>query len=72
MTWASEVFPVPGGPYRMMELIRSALIARQSNLPFPKICFCPSKSSNVLGRIRAARGTEEEILSDGLEYCSEN
>ena len=38
ITCARLVFPTPGGPYRMIEDIRSASIARRSSLPGPRMC----------------------------------
>src|SRR5262245_42872622 len=40
----------------MSELSRSASSIRRSNLPGPRKCCCPTKSSRVRGRIRAASG----------------
>src|SRR5262245_53913991 len=40
----------------MSELSRSASIIRRSSLPGPRKCCCPTKSSSVRGRIRAASG----------------
>ena len=56
ITFASVVLPVPGGPYSMMELSLSALIARYSSLSFPIICCCPTISSSVVGRSLDASG----------------
>ena len=56
MTLARVVFPVPGGPYKISELSLSARMARRRRVPSPMMCFCPTTSSNVVGRIRAARG----------------
>ena len=52
MISASVVFPVPGGPKRMIEEIRSASIARRSNFPAPRMCPCPAYSPSERGRIR--------------------
>ena len=52
MISASVVFPVPGGPKRMIEEMRSASIARRSNFPGPRMCCWPAYSSSVRGRIR--------------------
>ena len=53
------VFPVPGGPERMIELNRSASIARRSSLPGSSRCRCPTYSSSERGRSRAASGIPE-------------
>ena len=53
---ASVVFPVPGGPQRIIEGTESLSIARRSARPGPTRCSCPTKSSRVLGRMRAASG----------------
>jgi TrmH family RNA methyltransferase len=41
MICASVVFPVPGGPQRMMEVISSRSIWRRSGLPGPRMCSWP-------------------------------
>ena len=41
---------------RMLSAIDPQRMARRSNLPGPMILFCPTNSSRVRGRIRAARG----------------
>ena len=40
----------------MSEENLSASIARRSNFPSARMCFCPATSSNVRGLILAARG----------------
>ena len=56
MTLASVVFPVPGGPHKMVDDSRSASISARSGAPGPTRCDCPTMSSKALGRIRAANG----------------
>ena len=46
----------------MIELSRSALIARYSSLSFPMISSCPTTSSNVCGLILAASGDSFSLL----------
>lgn len=41
---------------RMEEKTRSASMARRSNLPGARMCSCPTNSSKVCGRMRAASG----------------
>ena len=53
---ASVVFPVPGGPHRITDDIRSASISRRSGPAGPSRCSCPTTSSSDAGRIRAASG----------------
>src|SRR5437764_6299392 len=56
MMWASVVFPVPGGPERITDGKRSALIARLNNFPGARMCSWPTNSSIERGRIRVANG----------------
>ena len=56
MMWASEVFPVPAGPHRITDRSSSASISARRALPGPSTCPCPTNSSRVRGRIRAASG----------------
>ena len=54
---ARVVFPLPGGPHRMIdENNRSASMARRNNRPCPTISFWPINSFRVRGRMRAANG----------------
>ena len=53
---ASVVLPVPGGPQKMAELSRSCSTSRRSGRPGPTRCACPTTSSSVRGRKRAASG----------------
>ena len=55
-TLASVVFPVPGGPHRMIDDSRSASIRARSGAPGPSRWGWPTISSSVRGRIRAASG----------------
>ena len=50
------VFPVPGGPQKIIEWARPASIAARSGLPGPRMCSWPMNSSRVRGRMRSARG----------------
>ena len=61
ITSARLVFPVPGGPERMIELNRSASIARRSSFPGSSKCRCPTYSSSERGRNRAASGMPESL-----------
>ena len=56
MMEARVVLPTPGGPKKMLEVRRSASMARRKRVPLPTICFCPMNSSRFLGRIRSASG----------------
>ena len=53
---AMVVFPVPGGPNRIIDGDRSSSIARRSADPGPSTCCCPTRSSRVDGRSRTASG----------------
>ena len=55
-TRASVVFPVPGGPHRMIDESRSVSISARSGAPGPTRCRWPTMSSSVCGRMRAASG----------------
>ena len=56
MMRASVVLPTPGGPQKIMELMRSPSIRRRSTLPSPSRWVWPANSSSVCGRSRAASG----------------
>ena len=56
MICASDVLPVPGGPKKISDWMRSASMARRSNCPGARMCVWPANSSSVRGRIRAASG----------------
>ena len=56
MMRASVVLPTPGGPQKIMELMRSLSIRRRSTFPSPSRCRCPTNSSSVSGLSRAASG----------------
>ena len=56
MICASVVLPTPGGPQKIIEVIRSLSMRRRSIFPCPKRCSCPTKSSSVRGRTRSASG----------------
>ena len=53
---AKVVLPVPGGPQRIIEGMRSASMLRRRTVSGPTMCSCPTKSSNERGRILAANG----------------
>jgi hypothetical protein len=53
---ASVVFPVPGGPYRIIECGSPDWIAVRSALELLSRCVWPTNCSSVRGRIRAASG----------------
>src|SRR5919204_593109 len=53
---ASVVFPLPGGPYRIVEPTRSSSIASRSADPSPRTWRWPTNSSSVFGRSRRASG----------------
>ncbi len=56
MIFASVVFPVPGGPQKIIEVGSSLSIATRSGFPGANKCSCPTNSSNVRGRILSASG----------------
>ena len=45
MTFASDVFPHPGGPHRMILDSLSAFIVLYNSLSLPTMCSCPIISS---------------------------
>ena len=53
---AMDVLPMPGGPYKIMELRRFAATMRQMILPSPTRCCWPTISSIFVGRMRYASG----------------
>ena len=53
---ASVVFPVPGGPQKIIDPGTPRSMASRNGLPGPSTCVCPTNSSSARGRIRAARG----------------
>ncbi len=61
MIFASVVLPLPGGPQSINEGIWPLSINWRKACPLPTICSCPTNSSNVRGRIRAARGASFSI-----------
>ena len=56
MICASDVLPVPGGPKKISDWMRSASMARRSNWPGPRMCVWPTNSLRLRGRMRAASG----------------
>ena len=50
------VFPLPGGPQKIIEPGTPRSIASRSGLPGASRCSCPTNSSSVRGRMRAASG----------------
>jgi len=70
MICANVVFPVPGGPERMMEESVSCSMAERSAVPSPTTCSCPMKSWSFWGLRRNASGAsaiamEERSIQDG-------
>ena len=55
--WARVVLPVPAGPHRMIDGSEPLDRMRVSARSWPTRCPWPTNSSNVRGRMRAARGT---------------
>ncbi len=53
---ASVVFPLPGGPHRIIDGTASRSIAAAQRCPAPSSVSCPTNSSSVRGRILAASG----------------
>ena len=56
MRRAKVVLPVPGGPQSTAELSRSASMSARRGRPGASRCSCPTISSRLCGRIRAASG----------------
>ena len=67
MICASDVLPVPGGPKKISDWMRSASMARRSNWPGARMCDLPGKLVEVarahprgerlaLGNVRPGRG----------------
>src|SRR5665213_1489075 len=50
------VFPVPGGPQKIIDPTFPCSIALRKGLPAPSSCSCPMNSASESGRIRAASG----------------
>ena len=67
MILARVVFPVPGGPHKMIDCDRSRSMASRSGRPGPTRSSCPTSSSNVRGRMRSARGA---VASTGFGFTS--
>src|SRR4030095_9210076 len=72
MMWAMVVFPVPGAPQRIMDGILPCSIAVRKMLPLPVRCCCHTRSSNVEGLTRSAKGTDEFILQISEEYLNQD
>ena len=70
MMRASVVLPTPGGPQKIMEETWSLSIRRRRTLPGPSRCFCPTYSSRVRGRSRAARGWLRSPDASNSDVCS--
>ena len=60
-TFASVVFPTPGGPQNTMLGTVSRSISVRRIFPGPIRCDCPTTSSNVLGRSRSASGALSSV-----------
>src|ERR1700733_1391891 len=56
MIFASVVFPVPGGPQKIIDVESSFSMASRNGFPGPSRCSCPTNSSSVRGRILSASG----------------
>src|SRR6266513_6179071 len=67
MMRASVVFPEPGGPQEMHDPTSPRRISSPSALPGPSRCSWPRKSSSVVGRMRAARGSAERENNVGSD-----
>src|SRR3989344_5391744 len=63
------VFPVPGGPHKMNEKRGFFSTAARRGLPLPTKCSCPTTSSSVCGRIRAARGSIALLYA--FRFCAD-
>ena len=64
---ASVVFPEPGGPQKIIDPTLPFSMASRSVLPGASRCSCPTNSSSVRGRMRAASGCADAggAKSDG-------
>ena len=56
MTFASVVFPTPGGPQKIIDGTLSFAIIPRRTFPSPIKCPCPATSSRVRGLSRSASG----------------
>ena len=56
MAEAIDVFPIPGGPYKIMDDNCMAFTIREMILPSPTRCCWPTTSSIDRGRMRKAKG----------------
>ena len=56
MTFASVVFPTPGGPQKIIDGTLSFAIIPRRTFPSPIKCPWPATSSRVRGRSRSASG----------------
>ena len=63
ITWASVVFPVPGGPHSTTDMPASFSASLRSGVPSPVRCRWPITSSRVRGRIRTASGAAARAAS---------
>ena len=70
MTSARVVLPQPGGPYKIMFVRRSASMTRRRSLPGPSMWLCPTTSSSVRGRIRAAKGSVSYVSTPLLYHIN--
>ncbi len=68
--WASVVFPLPGGPQKIMEPGTPRSIASRSGLPGARTCSCPTNSSSVRGRMRAASGSPSRFALNSDSPCA--
>ena len=65
-SWASVVFPVPGGPHRISDSRRPLARRSRSTRPGPSRCCWPTNSSTVRGRMRSASGARPLALAVGV------
>ena len=69
MILASVVFPTPGGPHKIIEVVSSVSNCSRSALPGPSKCSWPTNSSRVRGRMRSASGRWRKSEGVSLEYA---
>ena len=58
---ASVVLPLPGGPQKIIDGTWSLSMRRRSMRSSPTRCSCPTNSSKLRGRIRAASGASRSL-----------
>src|SRR5262245_28552047 len=72
MICASVVFPTPGGPHRIIDGTWSCSIAVRRGFPGSRRWPCPTISSSVSGRIRSARGPDDDAAAGIARSSSSN